>query len=120
MRRVERCIAKPNACVVYPQLGQAHRKGYFDTGNELNALDPHIYVSVEAVETMARDLGWVTPEGHAGTVEDLKVCRERIAELEVQLEKFEGVFEAFDTLESAGFRARRKAGRPAKSPERSQ
>jgi hypothetical protein len=69
MRLVKSADIRPHGCAVFPTLGTNHPKGYFDTGNELVGFDNHVYVSVEAVEQLAAQLGWVAPEAHAAVVE---------------------------------------------------
>lgn len=115
MRIVPKAVARPNQCAVFPHVGSEHPKGYFDTGNTLVSIDPYLYVSVVAVEHMARDLGWVEPG-------DVAVLEGRVAELEADLaglaaraDAAEAKLAAIDVIESEGFRARRKAGRPPKA-----
>lgn len=120
MRIVPHAVARPNQCVVYPQLGSNHAEGYFDTGNELPAIDPHIYVSVAAAKEMARELGYVSGEDHAELIAELEAVRSDLDDALGQIGELDTVIDAIDTLESAEFRARKRPGRkPAKQPERS-
>lgn len=117
MRRVDQAEIRPHYCAVLPHLGQAHRKGYFDTGNEVTAIDPHIYVSVEAVEVMARELGWVGPEEHAAVLDRVAALEAELAQEQARAGELQATFDAIDVLESKGFRARKKPGRPAKAEQ---
>lgn len=112
MRLVERAATRPMRCAVLPQIGQNHERGFIDTGSEMPGFDNHVYVSVVAAEQMARMVGWV-PGRDLKAVEaerdealaDLAAVREELASAERHLE-------AVDLLESRGFTARKKPGRP--------
>lgn len=110
MRWIDALPFGANGCAVLPFVGKDD-EGFFDTGNEL--VD-HVYVSVTAVKEMARQLGWLDP----GDVEDLRNEIEerdlRVQRLEDELNDTETVFQAIDVLESQGYTARKKAGRPKK------
>jgi hypothetical protein len=102
-------------CAIIPGR-QKDPKGFIDTGNELVGFDPHIYCSYEGVKQMALKLGFVEGEEHHSLREELT---DRIHQLETelqdtqeQLSQADGYIEAVDLLESAGFRARHKPGRP--------
>ena len=116
MRIVDRALIKPSRCAVLPYIGTDHERGFVDTGSEIpgkgDQWDWHVYVSVVAVEEMARLIG-------GGGVKDMHNAHDRIAQLEAELEqarddlaKAELVLDSIDALESANFRARRKTGRP--------
>ena len=117
MRRVPEAVVRPGRCAVFPQIGGAHEKGYFDTGSEMPGFDNHVYVSVVAVEEMARILGWTPPDDRmelearaAGLAAEVERLTEELAEAD----KFA---HAVDVLESRDFRARRKPGRPKQTKE---
>lgn len=112
--KVDRAIAKPNHCAVYPHLGQAHEKGYWDTGNEIPSLDPHVYVSVVAVEELARRQGWASPDEHRVAEGQRDAALGRVESLERELEEAHRTIQAIDYLGSRDFIARRKTGRPTK------
>ncbi len=117
MRFVERAVTSPGHCAVFPHMGGDHREGYLDTGSELKnggdgRWDQHVYVSVVAVREMAAMVGMVDP---ADLVAELAAVRAANVELEVELAEADRRLEAVDIMESAGFTARKKAGRPPKS-----
>lgn len=116
MRLVDRALIKPSRCAVLPYIGTDHDRGFVDTGSEIpgkgDQWDWHVYVSVVAVEEMARLIG-------GGTPADMADANARIAELEGELDaardelaRAEMVLDSIDVLEGADFRARRKTGRP--------
>lgn len=111
MRLVPSAVVRPHHCAVYPHLGSNQREGYFDTGTQMNAIDPHVYVSVVAVKEMAAQLGYVPPEDHGAKcveVEELKLALDHLLAESAEAAR---KLEAIDVIESAGFRARKKAGR---------
>lgn len=102
---------RPHHCVVFPQLGSSHRDGYFDTGNEIVAIDPHAYVSVHAVKVLAAELGWIGPDQIAEKDDRIAQLEAEVAQETARADKAEAIIQAVDVIESADFRARKKAGR---------
>lgn len=121
MRIVPKAVGRPHVCAVYPHIGGDHPRGYFDTGNELVGFDPHIYVSVVAAEHMASDLGWVEPAVQDDLQQQISELAQELARETARADAAEAKLQAIDVLESEGFRARKKAGRPKKqeSPDTS-
>lgn len=124
MRIVDKAIARPHMCAVYPQIPHDHPDGFIDTGNELYAIEPHIYVSRVAVRDMARLFGFPLPDDMDELQERLAVAEAELAELREQVGRLEAerdravdVLRAVDVIESEGFRARKKAGRPPKKTD---
>lgn len=118
MRLVPQAVIRPHHCAMLPHLGSAHVKGYVDTGSELPGFDNHGYASVVFVEEAARKLlGWSSPEV-VKELEDRLAERDRtIEDLRAQLEEADRHLSAIEVMESAGFRARKKPGRPRKAEE---
>ena len=113
MRRVPRCEMRPLHCAVFPQLGAGHAKGYFDTANTIGLTDEHIYVSVEAVESLARELGWYSPEdaaAHGRAFEALERENRELVEQVAEADKFAESAEY--TLQRFGSKVQKKPGRP--------
>ena len=108
MRMVAHAAQRPHRCAAIPFLSNHNSRGFFDTGNDLNGWDPHVYISFEAVEQMATMLGWV-PKAMNHVVERkleqaenvVKLSEEKVANLQKQLE-------AVETLRNAGFKARER------------
>lgn len=119
MRLVERASIAPARCAVIPFIGGRHERGYVDSGAEIppSALDSHVYVSVVAVEQMAALIGWTPPDEAAELRADVDRLAAEVARLEQELSEADVYVKAIDTLESAGFRARKKPGRPRKESE---
>jgi hypothetical protein len=96
---------------VLPQIGQVHPKGFIDTGSEMPGFDNHVYVSVVAVEEMARMIGFVHPAYLEAEVDKLKreleVAKDQIAEMDAELS-------AIDVLKNRGYKPAKSAGRPRK------
>jgi hypothetical protein len=119
VRFVESAPIYPSRCAVLPQVGGNHPKGYFDTGSELtsSAKDNHVYVSIVAVEEMARRHGWHSPDTVSQIEAELESYKHRVAALEDEVQTLNKEFEAIDLLESAGYTSRKKAGRKAAPKE---
>jgi hypothetical protein len=113
-------LAPPNVCAVIPGRGASSEpRGFYDTRNDLAGMDPHIYISYAGIEVLAKEIGWVPKDVLQEAHDELDRLREEIRRLEDENQQLGTVFDAIDTLESADFRARRKAGRKprAKSEE---
>ena len=105
--------------VPFPTLSPAQclltRKGgvpCVDLGNDFDFdHQGRMYLAVSACRDLGRLVGLVDPEGDL--VKNLQAAHDRITELEEQLESEARFREALDVIESADFRARKKAGKPA-------
>lgn len=117
MRFSEKAHIRPHQCFVFPSLGAAHPKGYIDTGNELTCIDPHSYISVEAVEQCAQFIGYPTREEHADALATVERLEQELESTKNALAEADRLVEAIDVIESRDFRARKKTGRPRKSDE---
>lgn len=111
LRIIERPLLPPGRCVV--SLSDEDPQGFIDTGLTLPEIDPRVIVSVSWVKTTAKKLGLVEPDGDADNdalFRENQRLREENAGLNRELE-------AIDVIESRGFTARKKAGRPRKKAE---
>lgn len=115
MRLVERPHARPMRCAAIPYIGQAYgERVWFDTGSEMQGPDDHVYLSGTAVTECAKMIGWVPPG-------EIRQARAELAGVQAQLEQerrnvleLQRRLDAIDVIESEGFRARKKAGRPSR------
>lgn len=119
MRWVQQATLRPHHCAAIPFVGNSNaKKGFFDTGQDLPGWDPHVYVSVEAVEEMARLIGW--QPAHVGQ-QNTAVLEEKdreIALLREQLEEADRFAEAAEyTLGRFGEKVRNKPGRKPRREE---
>lgn len=112
MRRVASADIRPNHCAALPQLGARAKKGYFDTGIDLNGFDNHVYVSVEFVEMAARDLAWTGPQERQELRGEIEALQGQIQALTVERDELAGQLDAVHVLKQAGYQAARKPGRP--------
>lgn len=119
MRFVEQAAIRPSRCAVFPHIPGNHRDGFIDSGSELlsSAHDNHVYVSVVAVREMARMIGWLDPDAKRDLENRVAVLERENHRLEDEVIQLNREFEAIDLLESAGYTARKKPGRPAKAPK---
>lgn len=119
MRRVDRALTFPSRCAVIPFIGQTHDEGFIDTGSEIpsSATDSHVYVSVVAVREMAALIGWSSGEDVAALAARVQELEAQVVALEGEVAEADKLVKAIDALESEGFRARKKPGRPRKSEQ---
>lgn len=115
MRFVEQAFMQPHKCFVFPHLGNNHRKGYIDPGNNLVCIDPHPYLSVEAVEQCAQFIGYPSKAEHEAAVARVAQLERELDDARTALAEADRLIEAIDVIESRDFRARKKPGRPRKN-----
>jgi hypothetical protein len=116
VRLVQHAALPPHRCAVVPFIGNSSAKrGFVDTGMDLPGRDPHVYVSVDAVEQMARMVGWQP----AFVLDDF---RRQIADLKGELEALKAIvaqrdeqLDAVKVLKNAGFAQQGVPGRPRKA-----
>lgn len=110
----------PHRCAVLPYKNgvDSPSERFIDTGVDYQVVgqknDERLYLSEQAVREMARILGHPTAPEHARAVAEVAAYRAENERLQEELREYDRRFEAIDVLESADFRARRKAGRPPK------
>lgn len=110
MRWVQQAAIRPHRCAVVPFLGNSStRRGFIDTGQDLPGWDNHVYISVEAVEEMARMVGWTPPGVAAEAQRQTEKANVRVEEHEARIAELEEQLAAVETLRNAGFKSRAKA-----------
>lgn len=116
MRLVPHAALRPHRCAAIPFVGNASsRKGFFDTGHDLPGWDPHVYISVEAVEQMAHRIGWVPAHVNQEDRRKLAARDSEIEALRNELADARHKLGAVEVLKQAGFQQQKKPGRPAKA-----
>jgi hypothetical protein len=115
VRYVQHAALRPHHCAVIPFIGNTNGRGFIDTGIDLPGWDPHVYVSVEAVEEMAREIGWQPAHISAQAATRAGEKDARIAELEAEVADKTERLEAVQVLRSAGYTSARKPGRKSKA-----
>jgi hypothetical protein len=92
----------PQRCAVFPQLGQASGHLFLDTGQEISSArnDPHVYISDAAVVEMAKMFNMVTRGELDQTHRDLSLAKDRIHELEAQVQQLERFKAAVDLVKA--------------------
>lgn len=119
MRIVAEPTQKPNVCCVIPGRGAGaeRARGFIDTGNVLPGWDPHIYISVEGGEEVARFLGWSSPQDISEVKARLREAEGKVEDLEREVAELDTALQSIDNIESVGFTARKRTGRPPKPQE---
>jgi hypothetical protein len=107
--RVPRLDQPPHRCAF--TLRDQDTEGFF-VGQVLSGWDPTAAISVGHVRSLARELGYVHPDDHATVTIANAAARAEIDRLAAEVMDLRAKFDAIDVIESEGFRARRKAGRP--------
>lgn len=110
---IDRPVLPPGHCIA--SFADEDPQGFIDTLITPPDIDPRIYISVTWVKTTAKKLGLVEPDGDAPA--DL-LARENRA-LKVENEALNRQLDAIDVIESRGFQARKKAGRPKRATDES-
>lgn len=116
MRWVEVAARLPQRCAFIPYIGAHSPRGFFQADFELPGGDTP-YVSVVALEEMAREIGWYPPGEQQAYDRVLAVKDTEIRGLREQLEAAEQKLAAVQVLKEAGYTAGRKPGRPRKTTE---
>jgi len=117
VRIVRKAEIRPMKCVFYPQIGHDHPKGYVDTGMDMLGVDPHAYISIQAIEDIASHLGWLTPAENKRMCEELATAHEKIIQLEDENNKLDEEAQAIDVLRGRGYQPRGRPGRKPKKQE---
>jgi hypothetical protein len=86
-------------------------EGFF-IGEVLSGWDPTAAISVSYARSLARELGYVHPDDHAQAIRDRDEARSEAARYAGEALRLQSKLDAIDVIESEGFRARKKAGRP--------
>lgn len=113
MRWVQQAAMAPHKCAAVPFIGSSNaKKGFIDLGVDARERD-HLYLSVaEAVEPMARLVGWSPPhvvQHYKQELEAERVENARLGAIVADLEKFKEAAEY--TLGAVGQKVRSKPGR---------
>lgn len=98
MRWVQTAVQAPHRCAAVPFIGHTSQRGFIDTGSDMNGWDQHVYVSVEAVEQMARIIDWSPPADVHALQQLVAVQERRIDQLEAELAEANQVADAFDVV----------------------
>lgn len=77
--------------------------------------EEHVYINRQSLTEAAREfLGWHPPSAVKERDDRIRELREECEQLALELADMRKRFDAIDLIESEGFRARKKPGRPAK------
>lgn len=115
MRWVQHAAIRPHRCGVIPFVGNATAKqGFIDTGVDLPGWDPHVYVSVEAVQEMARMIGWQPAHIQAGQKECTADLQVKLEQANTDLQIVREQLAAVKILKNGGFAQANPPGRPRK------
>jgi hypothetical protein len=115
MRIVERPYAKPNHCALLPYVGQAKvGERWFTNATFLHGPEDQVYVCESAVKECARMIGWHPPGEIRARDRQIAQLAADLAAAETRGAELQQRWDAVDVIESEGFRARKKPGRPLK------
>lgn len=83
----------------------------------MNGVDPHGYVSVQAVEDMATHIGFLSPTENERLCSELASAYEEISKLEKELDDSNTELDAIEVIRSKGWKPHKKPGRKPKKVE---
>jgi hypothetical protein len=112
MRLVQNAVRLPHRCAVVPFIGQNHAEGFIDTECDLDGL--RVYISVVAFRDIAKLLRYVPASAVVAAEDRVAALQAELAQARAELAQAELHLDAVDLLESRGFTARKKPGRPKK------
>jgi hypothetical protein len=115
VNKVAKALMAPHHCAVNPHLGSEPAKGLWDTGYDLpgpGANLHRVYVAVSTIEDLARREGWISRDDAQELRQHVASLVRETGELRAEVALAQGKLDAIDVIESEGFRARKKAGRP--------
>jgi hypothetical protein len=117
MRWVAHAADRPHRCAAIPFIGNSNAKrGFVDTGQRLPGWDPHVYVSLEAVEEMARMIGWQPAHIDQRQRDHVKALEAKVARAEAENEQLTERLNAVRVLKNRNgrFEQVNPPGRPRK------
>jgi hypothetical protein len=113
MRLVNTPVMAPAHCAAMPHLGpSATNVRWIDTGSSLEGWQDRVYLSSPAIETMWALLGHPSLRDIEELQAENQRLRDELAAASALADQASAALRAIDALESADFRARKKAGRP--------
>jgi hypothetical protein len=115
MNKVAKALMAPHHCAVNPHLGSEPRGGLWDTGHDLQGPGSHlhrVYVASSTVEDLARRDGWISKDEAQHLRQHIASLVRELGDAKAKLEGAQAKLDAIDVIESEGFTARKKAGRP--------
>lgn len=107
-RVVDTAESFPSYCIV-TQRGEGP---FLDTGANVTDIDPHVYLDVQVLKDMSRCVGMVEQTEVDSALERVAELEARVQELEDENNDLDNTIQTIDLLESKGFTARKKTGRP--------
>ena len=109
LRWVPAAIMRPHRCAMIPYVGGTSPKGFFDSGTDYRG--DRVYVSVIAVEEMARALGFESPGQIRARETSLAAHNLKITQLTDDLAEANRELDAVEVLQSRRFEQRKPRGR---------
>jgi hypothetical protein len=116
MNKVQKAVMYPHHCAMNPHLGSEPKGGLWDTGIDLQGPGSYvirIYIACESVNDRSRAQGWSSPDEAQQDRQHIASLVRETGDLRAQLAAAQAKLDAIDLIESEGFRARKKPGRPA-------
>lgn len=113
MRWVPHAAMRPHTCAAIPFIGNSNAKrGFFDTGRDLPGWDPHVYISWEAAEEMARQMGWQPNHVQQGQQAKVAALQAELEESKAENARLLEQIAAVKVLKNGGFAQANPPGRP--------
>lgn len=87
----------PHACAI---TRRNEDEFWFDTGNNLGVVDPHVYVSRQGAIEVAKALGWVDDQEHQVALETIADLVGQLEEANAEIENRDRIIAAYETVNS--------------------
>jgi len=110
---VDEAIFAPHMC----SLTGSSEGPLFDTGTNMPTMEGRVYVGKRGMETLAQAFGYPTLIQWRQTNEEVESLTSEVELLRNENQELSRSVDAIDLLESHGFSARKKTGRPKKVEE---
>ena len=110
---VDEAIFAPHMC----SLTGSSEGPLFDTGTNMPTMEGRVYVGKRGMETLAQAFGYPTLSEWQRTKDELEGLSSEVELLKNENQELSRSVDAIDLLESHGFSARKKTGRPKKVEE---
>lgn len=114
-RHVDSAALFPHHCAAIPFLGNSSaRAGFIDTGMEIRGVDPHIYISMEAAQEIAKFIGWSGPSTARGLQGEVARLTAELDQVIAERDAAQQYIDSIEYVARGPMKPYKKSGRPKK------
>jgi hypothetical protein len=114
MKVVDKATDQPGQCTLTADFDGPFVDTEFWINCERVGINPHVYIHVPVAEQIGRTVGMVPESVLHSCEKELEDQRQRVIDLEAELNESSRVLDAVDTLKRNGYESKRRPGRPRK------